>query len=177
MTRKLFVTGVFAAVLTACSGASSSDLDEVHRSIETRFDQISHLDADVFSEFSGNDYVVFDVREKREYEVSHIDGAVWIDPDISAQDFMERYGPQSTGKDLVFYCSVGERSSRLAQRVSEMDNTGFKVYNLEKGIFGWHNDGRNLMQGEKATDKIHPYDEKWGRLIDRQDKISYEIDK
>ncbi len=172
--RNLLMTGMVSAMLAACSGASSTDLGEVHRSIESRFDQISHLDADTFSALSGDDLVVFDVREKREYEVSHIEGAVWIDPNISAADFIKRYGVQAAGKDVVFYCSVGERSSRLAQRVSEMESASFKVHNLEKGIFGWHNEGRALARGEKTTDQIHPFDEKWGQLITRQDKVSYE---
>lgn len=173
--REQLLGGLMATLVVACSGSAASDLDEVHQSIETRFSEIQHLEPDAFAALKPGEYVIFDVREKGEFHVSHISGAVWVDPSISAQEFLDRFGARLSGKQAVFYCSVGERSSRLAQRVKEKDGS-LVVHNLEKGIFGWHNEGRDLKRGDTHTDKIHPYDEKWGQLIHRQKQVSYQVE-
>jgi len=174
--RKLFISAMIGTILCACSGAAGSDLNAVHQSIETRFDDIGHLNADGFSQLPADSYVLFDVREPAEYAVSHIDGAIRVDPAMSGSDFMESFADKIAGKDVILYCSVGERSSRLASRVYSASEQSVTVHNLEKGIFGWHNDRRALMRGNDTTDKIHPYDEKWGQLVNRQEETSYEAD-
>lgn len=169
--RKTLIMAVFSTFLAACSGAAQSDLDQVHLSIETRYSDINHIKADALLSFDGDAYVLFDVRKREEFDVSHLPGAIWVDPSITASDFLGEYSQILSGKVAVFYCSVGERSSRLATRVDAASDKSFRVHNLAKGIFGWHNDERKLSAGQAETDAIHPYDEKWGQLIDRQEKI------
>ena len=174
--RKLMISVTLASVMSACSVAANSDLNAVHQSIETRFSHINHIAASDFSELPRQSYVLFDVRELAEYNVSHMEGAIRVDPELSGEDFMAKFGDQIAGKDVILYCSVGERSSRLASRIYSASEQSFTVHNLEKGIFGWHNDQRSLTRGETATDKVHPYDEKWGRLVDRQEQVRYKAD-
>lgn len=176
--RKLLI-GFLAVFLSSCSEAKTSDLDSVHDSIETRYNDIEHLDPVTYSRKTYDSVVLFDVREKEEYEVSHLPEAIQIDPDMSADEFMENYGimVQEYGDrveavEVIFYCSVGERSSRMARRIQAV-SPGFKIYNLEKGIFGWHNEEMPLVKGLWGTDYIHPYDKNWGRYLKRQDKVSY----
>ncbi len=168
-----FASAIVAAVLISCSSASSTDLNDVHNSIEERYSEIGHIAASDFLTLSRADVVLFDVREKQEYDVSHIPGAVWVNPSISPKEFLEQYGDQIAGKDMVFYCSVGERSSRLAGSVHSSGDGQQEIYNLEKGIFGWHNEKRELISAGEATDLVHPYNETWGQLVERQNKISY----
>ena len=67
---------------------------------------------------------------------------------------------------LSWYCSVGYRSSRLAE---ELRARGFEnVFNLEGSLFQWANEGRPLYRGEERVDQAHPYDEEWGQLLDRR---------
>jgi rhodanese-related sulfurtransferase len=113
--------------------------------------------------------VVFDVRTFAEYAVSHLPGAISVDPDMTAAAFLSRYGGAVKGKATVFYCSVGVRSSRLAERVAQ----GLKargataVHDLAGGIFAWHGKGRVLVDAEGPTGFVHPYDASWGRLLAR----------
>ena len=45
-------------------------------------------------------------------------------------------------------------------------NEGYpNVYNLEGSIFAWANEGRKIYHGKRETDKVHPYDKIWGRLL------------
>jgi len=116
------------------------------------------------------DLALFDVREEDEYAVSHIPTATRVSPSMWASTFLSRYAGAIEGKTVVFYCSVGVRSSRLAARAqSELLRRGAKaVYNLRGGIFRWHNEGRPLATAAGTTHFVHPYDADWGRLVERQ---------
>ena len=41
------------------------------------------------------------------------------------------------------------------------------VQNLEGSIFMWANEGRVLQRGGVAVNVVHPFDERWGRLLER----------
>jgi rhodanese-related sulfurtransferase len=117
--------------------------------------------------------VLFDVREADEHGVSRLPGAIRIDPGTTATEFMSAHGDGVKGKGVVFYCSVGVRSSILAARVKvDLDRAGAaKVLNLKGGIFGWHNDARPLVDISGATDQVHGHDAGWGRLVTRQNLV------
>jgi len=51
-----------------------------------------------------------------------------------------------------------------------------KIYNLENGIFGWHNESRPLVVNSNATDYVHPYNFVWGRMVNRKDLKRYKRD-
>ena len=70
------------------------------------------------------------------------------------------------GRTVVVYCSVGYRSSRLAEklRARGIEN----VFNLEGSLFQWANEGRPLYRGDERVYEAHPYDDEWGQLLDRR---------
>lgn len=156
------------------------ELDKIHGEIEASFDLVEHINADEFLALDPSQIVVFDVREPDEYAVSHLATAVQLDPNIDADTFFDEYNSLLPGKIAVFYCSVGWRSSELAQRVDEvLTNEGVAgSYNLAGGLFKWHNEARPLMSPTKAaTNSIHPYDSFWGKLIEDQTSIDYGHEK
>jgi rhodanese-related sulfurtransferase len=117
--------------------------------------------------------LLIDVREPDEYAVSHLPGAQRVDPGIWTRSFLSRYAQAARGRDVVFYCSVGVRSSELADAVQNgLEKAGARaVYNLEGGIFAWHNARRALTDAHGATDFVHPYDAHWGKLLMRNHLI------
>ena len=118
-----------------------------------------------------SDVLLLDVREEDEFAVSRLAGAVRVDPDIWRRTFMSKFGERVRGKTVIFYCSVGVRSSRLAERVqTALKEQGAKaVYNLDGGIFAWHNERRPLVNAEGETDFVHPFDSHWGQLVKRSE--------
>lgn len=107
--------------------------------------------------------LLLDVRAEQEFAVSHLPGAIHVPPDARADDL-----PMSVTKDrpIVAYCSVGYRSSVLARRLQE---AGFEdVANLEGSIFEWANEGRPVVRDGERVEEVHPYDDSWGRLLDRR---------
>ena len=109
------------------------------------------------------DILLLDARTADEFNVSHLPGAMLASNTRMALDALEANNPERT---VVVYCSVGYRSSRLAD---ELRARGFEnVFNLEGSLFQWANEGRPLYRGEERVYEAHPYDEEWGQLLDRR---------
>ncbi|MDE0348954.1 MAG: rhodanese-like domain-containing protein, partial [Gammaproteobacteria bacterium] len=104
--------------------------------------------------------VLLDARSVAEYEVSHLPGAVPASGLHTALDALAGVGPATT---VVVYCSVGYRSSQLAERLLEHGRDN--VFNLEGSIFRWANEGRPVYRGDERVNQVHPYDDEWGRLL------------
>ncbi len=104
--------------------------------------------------------LLLDVREKEEYEVSHLKDAVLAVSEREALKALEGIPPD---RPVVLYCSVGYRSSEMA---GFLQKRGFeKVYNLEGSIFAWANEGKPVYRGEERVRVVHPYDRVWGKLL------------
>ncbi|NTV99093.1 MAG: rhodanese-like domain-containing protein, partial [Chlorobiaceae bacterium] len=74
------------------------------------------------------------------------------------------------GRDIVFYCSVGQRSSELLARLESVCvKSGAKsCRNLRGGIFRWYNEGKPVVDAGGMTDDIHGYDPIWGMMLERR---------
>ncbi len=172
--KMVFVANVFLIVFMSILMISRSiNLGSVHSYVKWRYPDISHIDlnaADIL-----DNAVYFDVRELDEFGVSHISGAIQVAPSISNEEFLQRFDDLLKGKTLIFYCSVGKRSSALVDRLQhQLKFLGYtSVYNLRGGIFGWHNSGRAVEDGEGVVEKIHPYSRVWSRLIHDQKSIAF----
>ena len=105
--------------------------------------------------------IVLDVRTAEEFEVSHLPGALRVDPAGDLPDFVRTLDRETP---VVAYCSVGYRSSRLVERLKK---EGFKdAKNLEGSIFEWANKGYPLERDGAPVQEVHPYDAEWGRLLE-----------
>ena len=164
---------VFALVgtLVACGQSErepQAALDEVVRDISEEFDEVpristGELDA-WLSDASRRDPLLLDVREPEEFAVSHLPGAIRVDPDATAESLKSRL---KDAEAIVVYCSVGHRSSVLAQRL--IDARWSDVKNLEGSIFQWANEGRAVVDAAgKRTPRVHPYNERYGRLLKKK---------
>ncbi len=153
-------------------------LPVLQKDILSRYDGVQHITGQSLAEKlkqAKEEVVIFDVREVGEYNVSHIANAIQVAPNIWHSPFMRKYAASLKGKTVVFYCSVGVRSSKLARYVQEaVKKAGAtSVLNLQYGIFGWHNEKRALINNDKATDVVHPYNKHWGQLVNRNALLSY----
>lgn len=171
---------VSAAVMTAPPRAvwadAGTELAKVERMVRDNHQDVTPLPSERFASMLANGVapLILDVREEAEYSVSRIPGAVRVDPGISTKPFLSEFGDRAAGRDVVLYCSVGVRSARLASRVQVgLKAKGSKgVYNLEGGIFRWHNESKVLVDALGPADRVHPYNDYWGRLVERRDLIS-----
>jgi len=111
--------------------------------------------------------LLLDVRTPEEFRESHIEGALRIDPETTAPEFRKRFPSGLEEKTLVVYCSIGERSAVLLERLLDlfMEMGATAAYNLKGGIFRWHADGREVVDEQGPTDRVHPFNALWGMLI------------
>lgn len=175
---RLTILGVVLSIplVSIFASAEPSKLQVIDADLRETFSDIGHLTTGELAnrETSTADIILVDVRTEKEYAVGRIDGAIRISPRASAAEIIEALGEEAEGKDVIFYCSVGVRSSRLASRAnSELTEIGARgVYNLSGGVFAWHNEARALVDDKGTTPLVHPYNRSWGKLLERQDYVS-----
>ena len=144
---------------------SGSDALAWHRTLKLVGDAFPDVPRMTTRELSSSpaDILLLDARTREEFNVSHLKGAVRAGDVRSALAAIAAQPEKST---IVVYCSVGYRSSRLADRLRERGVAN--VYNLEGSLFQWANEGRPLYRGRERVGQVHPFDEDWGQLLDER---------
>ena len=104
--------------------------------------------------------LLLDVRGAEEYAVSHLPGAVRVEPGADPRPFLAGVDAE---RPIVTYCSVGYRSAAMARAIRAAGHPA--VSNLKGSIFAWANEDRELRRDGERVEVVHPYDVKWGRLL------------
>jgi adenylyltransferase/sulfurtransferase len=112
--------GITPAVKAADQGTVAPELEVSVGELKTRLDK-----GDVF---------LLDVREPREWEISHIDGATLIPLGELPKRLNELPDP-TTGPEIVVHCKSGVRSAKAVNLLRENGYT--RVKNLRGGILEW----------------------------------------
>lgn len=105
--------------------------------------------------------LIFDTREKGEYDVSHLPGARYL-----GYEHFNASGLSEIPKDakIVLYCSVGYRSEKIGERLKEMGFT--QVFNLYGSIFEWVNHGFPVEKSPgRTTYEVHTYNAEWSHWV------------
>jgi rhodanese-related sulfurtransferase len=166
--RRRLCEYVYTFALVVMIG-SAFGLDEtaVKEMIRLEFPKVSQIPTDSLvawqSKPCGVCPLLLDVREEKEYAVSHLKGARRAVSEEEALDVLKNV-PKDTL--LVVYCSVGHRSSELAQKLMDLGFTN--VHNLEGSIFEWANRGLPAYQDTVRVQTVHPFDDHWGRLLRKE---------
>lgn len=110
---------------------------------------------------------LLDARSFREFDVSHIPGAVWAgDEDFS----LDRLTGLANHAPIAVYCSVGYRSERIAEYLRRQGYTN--VVNVYGGIFEWVNRGHSVVTpAGDVTEAVHAYSRLWGVWLTRGERI------
>lgn len=158
------------------AAAETQAFARVRSDVAQRWPNVTHVPAAEFARLMEGGALVLDVRSKEEYAVSHIAGAVQVDPDISKAAFRDQLAEKARGRPVLVYCSVGVRSSKLATLIaSEVASAGgTSLGNLAGGIFGWHNEGRPLVDANGPTEFVHAYSASWGKVLSRPELMRTE---
>ncbi len=108
-----------------------------------------------------DEVLIFDAREKEEFEVSHIPGARFLG---YRKAELEKLQELPKNKKIVLYCSIGYRSEKIGEK---LQNAGFtNVYNLYGSLFEWTNQGLPLVdQNGNPTRQIHTFNAAWSKWV------------
>ena len=123
----IFFICAFSFGLWACAG---------NKKVEYK-----NLTSAQFEEFIQNPEVqILDVRTPEEYTEGHIPGSLNIN--VKDENFASHIDELLTkDKKVAVYCRSGKRSRAAAEVLVKK---GFKVYNLDKGILNWIEEGREV---------------------------------
>lgn len=111
--------------------------------------------------------ILLDARSPKEYAVSHIKGAMFVDYEGFEMDALKNIDKNDT---IVIYCSVGYRSEKVAEKMWE---AGYKnVHNLYGGIFEWVNQDFPVVDANaEKTVFVHAYSKLWGVWLQKGEKV------
>jgi rhodanese-related sulfurtransferase len=155
------------ALLPFASGAGERPVRtwaETLRWVETEYPAVAQTTATALAakldRGPGSKPMLLDIRTPAEYRISHLQGAR-LAPDADAA--LKLLRGVDRDREIVVYCSVGWRSSAVAERLRKQ---GYRnISNLRGGIFSWANAGRPLYARDGLVTMVHPFDRDWGRLL------------
>ncbi len=122
----IFFICIFSLVMMACT---------------KKEDKFKNLSCDRFEELiQDNNIQLVDVRTVVEYSDGHIPSSININAldanfAADAEEILQKDRP------VAVYCKSGRRSRNAAKILAEK---GYKVYNLDKGIEGWKEMGKEV---------------------------------
>jgi rhodanese-related sulfurtransferase len=113
--------------------------------------------------------IFLDAREPKEYNVSHIQGAVPVGFDHFKSTTVTA-NVKDKNATIVVYCSIGVRSEQIGEKLMKL---GYKnIYNLYGGIFEYKNTGEKVVNNQnKVTDSVHTFNKTWSAYLTKGIKV------
>jgi len=151
-------------VLSGCGDSRAPDLEAVKQEIREKFPDVDHIPIDQLADWilQQRAILLVDVREKSEFEISHLENAIHS----QQANEIHRLFEEGNFSEVVVYCSVGYRSAEMARLLGHQGLRS--VFNLEGSIFEWANQDRPVHSSAGPVEKVHPYDAEWGKLLRRR---------
>jgi len=158
-----------ALFLGATTGLAQQTIEEVL--LKYNKQSIPYIYPEMLADIQKDSTIVLlDTREIKEYQVSHIKGALYTG--------YENFNLQKVSKtiknkeaQIIVYCSLGVRSEDIAEILQKAGYTN--IQNLHGGIFDWKNNNLPLVNAkQKQTDSVHVYSKKWGKWLTNGVKVT-----
>ena len=158
-----------ALFLGATTGLAQQTIEEVL--LKYNKQSIPYIYPEMLADIQKDSSIVLlDTRERKEYQISHIKGALYAG--------YENFNLQKVSKviknkeaQIIVYCSLGVRSEDIAEILQKAGYTN--IQNLHGGIFDWKNNNLPLVNAkQKQTDSVHVYSKKWGKWLTNGVKVT-----
>ena len=143
-------------------GVGREDLERIKAIIRVSFPAVPQVSTGQLADWMNKpeaSLLVVDVRAPDEFAISRLRGAV----NLTTSEAIAEAARERKPSMCVLYCSVGFRSSRLADQLARRGIAG--VVNLEGSIFQWANEGRPLYRDAAPVHQVHPYSKRWAGLL------------
>ncbi|XP_078404428.1 uncharacterized protein LOC144684480 [Cetorhinus maximus] len=155
-------------------------MEPVSEWIRHRFPAVENVCSDTVEQLLKENrerLLLLDVRSPPEYEISHLPGAVRIDPEATNMDHLVKdLGLAGNEADpaVVCYCTVGFYASQLVQKLCNFLagdsrqnlHSSMNISNLEGGLLKWSNEKKALVDSSnQPTSLVHPYTQLWVQLL------------
>ncbi len=109
--------------------------------------------------------VLVDVREPREFDAEHIEGAALVPLGRIRRSAL----PEHDSRKLVIMCRMGGRGQAACQRLRPEMSSHETIYHLEGGILAWKRAGLPVQKTERRTAPYEPAAQSsgWGGVFRR----------
>ena len=126
MRPTLLLVVLMLVAMVSPAWAQVSALAAIDQELRAHFPEVASIKAVELEKLMGSKLrpIVIDVREPEEFAVSRLQGTVRIDPDAELDDVLRAIGPELEDRIIIVYCSVGVRSTELAERVGGAEVPG-----------------------------------------------------
>lgn len=139
-----------------------AQIEQLYARSKQHFPEVSDLTvAELDRLRESTEVVLIDVRNPPEQAVSMI-------PDAITSAEFEADPSAHAGATLVTYCTIGHRSGLYAQKLQA---AGFKVYNLKGAVLAWSHGGRDFVDGEGPTKRVHVAGPTWSLEADGYEPV------
>jgi rhodanese-related sulfurtransferase len=169
--KKLIYISIFLFSVSLC-GQSLKKLLKKYNTESISYvsvDNLKKLLKRPFDSAQGDNTMVLDAREQKEYNVSHLKNAIQVGYDHFdlAKTTLKLTDKNAT---IVVYCSVGIRSEDVAEKLQK---AGYKnVFNLYGGIFEWKNKQNTVVDSlNNSTEKVHTFSKEWSKWLKKGIKV------
>lgn len=89
----------------------------------------------------GDDFLLIDTREDREWNKGHIPGAIHIGKGVVERDIEAKV--PDTDREIILYCGGGYRSALAADNLTKMGYS--KAISMDGGFRGWNVAGHEVV--------------------------------
>ena len=153
---------LFIALSLSGSVLGQNSLDKLLRTLNE--ESVPYISVDTLRMLQENDDIIIcDSRELEEFEVSSIDGAIYVGYNEFKDDQIASLNADRN-TPIVIYCSLGVRSEDIAERFQKAGYTNVK--NLYGGIFEWKNKGYPVVDSTGTeTERVHAFSKAWGKWL------------
>lgn len=92
----------------------------------------------------GDDFLLIDTREDREWNNGHLPGAIHIGKGVIERDIEAKV--PDTDREMILYCGGGYRSALAADNLTKMGYT--RAISMDGGFRGWKDAGHEIVTDE-----------------------------
>lgn len=92
----------------------------------------------------GDDFLLIDTREDREWNKGHLPGAIHIGKGVIERDIEAKV--PDTDREMILYCGGGYRSALAADNLTKMGYT--RAISMDGGFRGWTQAGYEVVTDE-----------------------------
>ena len=146
----IYISLLFSFSLSAEQGLTRA-INEKYQSL-TQDIQCATISANEALSLKQNEYILVDVRSKKEQQVSMLPNAI---SDVEFLKNTEKF----KDRKIIAYCTIGYRSALFAEKLKKL-----KIVNLIGGVLAWSHIHGTFTKDGKITKKVHTYSKKWNLL-------------
>lgn len=159
------VLALLALAVVAVLNPFQRSLDQMVTAIQAEFPRVNLIEPRELENWLRDAQRIppelLDVRTEEEFAVSHLRGARRVDPAERASSLLQTL---DANRPVVLYCSVGYRSSQMADQLRVLGRTN--VFGLRGAVFAWANAGLPLVNDHgQPTPLVHPFSDTYAAML------------